>query len=67
VIGTHALIQDTVEVRAARPRDRRRAASLRRRAALALRAKAANAANGARDFQPHQLMMSATPILARWR
>jgi ATP-dependent DNA helicase RecG len=29
---------------------------------LALRAKALNAADGARDFQPHQLMMSATPI-----
>jgi ATP-dependent DNA helicase RecG len=43
VIGTHALIQDTVEVRAARPRDRRRAASLRRRAAARAARKAANA------------------------
>ena len=33
VVGTHALIQDDVRVRAARPGDRRRAAPLRRRAA----------------------------------
>ena len=32
-IGTHALFQDEVRAAAARPRDRRRAASLRRRAA----------------------------------
>ncbi|ALX12930.1 ATP-dependent DNA helicase RecG [Burkholderia cepacia JBK9] len=62
VIGTHAIIQDTVEF--ARLGlvivDEQHRFGVEQR--LALRAKAANAANGARDFQPHQLMMSATPI-----
>ncbi|VWB29861.1 ATP-dependent DNA helicase RecG [Burkholderia lata] len=62
VIGTHAIIQGTVEF--ARLGlvivDEQHRFGVEQR--LALRAKAANAANGARDFQPHQLMMSATPI-----
>ncbi|MCA8100415.1 ATP-dependent DNA helicase RecG [Burkholderia contaminans] len=62
VIGTHAIIQDTVEF--ARLGlvivDEQHRFGVEQR--LALRAKASNAANGARDFQPHQLMMSATPI-----
>ncbi|QTO48973.1 ATP-dependent DNA helicase RecG [Burkholderia latens] len=62
VIGTHAIIQDTVEF--ARLGlvivDEQHRFGVEQR--LALRAKAANAAYGARDFQPHQLMMSATPI-----
>jgi ATP-dependent DNA helicase RecG len=62
VIGTHAIIQDTVEF--ARLGlvivDEQHRFGVAQR--LALRAKAANAADGARDFQPHQLMMSATPI-----
>jgi ATP-dependent DNA helicase RecG len=62
VIGTHAIIQDTVEF--ARLGlvvvDEQHRFGVAQR--LALRAKAQNAADGARDFQPHQLMMSATPI-----
>jgi len=62
VIGTHAIIQDAVEF--ARLGlvivDEQHRFGVAQR--LALRAKAHNAADGARDFQPHQLMMSATPI-----
>lgn len=62
VVGTHAIIQDTVEF--ARLGlvivDEQHRFGVAQR--LALRAKAAQAADGARDFQPHQLMMSATPI-----
>ncbi|WP_244814403.1 ATP-dependent DNA helicase RecG [Caballeronia sp. Lep1P3] len=62
VIGTHAIIQDTVEF--ARLGlvivDEQHRFGVAQR--LALRAKAQNASDGARDFQPHQLMMSATPI-----
>ncbi|CAN7222546.1 ATP-dependent DNA helicase RecG [Trinickia sp. LjRoot230] len=62
VIGTHAMIQDTVEF--ARLGlvivDEQHRFGVAQR--LALRAKAHRAADGARDFQPHQLMMSATPI-----
>ncbi|MCA8374344.1 ATP-dependent DNA helicase RecG [Burkholderia multivorans] len=62
VIGTHAIIQDTVEF--ARLGlvivDEQHRFGVEQR--LALRAKAANAADGAQGFQPHQLMMSATPI-----
>ncbi|AIO67939.1 ATP-dependent DNA helicase RecG [Burkholderia oklahomensis] len=62
VIGTHAMIQDTVEF--ARLGlvivDEQHRFGVEQR--LALRAKAANAADGAAGFQPHQLMMSATPI-----
>ncbi len=62
VIGTHAIIQDAVEF--ARLGlvivDEQHRFGVAQR--LALRAKALNAADGARDFQPHQLMMSATPI-----
>ena len=62
VIGTHAIIQDTVEF--ARLGlvivDEQHRFGVEQR--LALRAKAQNAADGAADFQPHQLMMSATPI-----
>jgi len=62
VIGTHAIIQDTVEF--ARLGlvivDEQHRFGVAQR--LALRAKAINASDGARDFQPHQLMMSATPI-----
>lgn len=62
VIGTHAIIQDTVEF--ARLGlvivDEQHRFGVEQR--LALRAKAANAADGATGFQPHQLMMSATPI-----
>ncbi len=71
VIGTHAIIQDAVEF--ARLGlvivDEQHRFGVAQR--LALRAKARppgglppgrNAAGGARDFQPHQLMMSATPI-----
>ncbi|AXE99506.1 ATP-dependent DNA helicase RecG [Paraburkholderia hospita] len=62
VIGTHAIIQDAVEF--ARLGlvivDEQHRFGVEQR--LALRAKAHNAADGARDFQPHQLMMSATPI-----
>ncbi|ANB71330.1 ATP-dependent DNA helicase RecG [Paraburkholderia phytofirmans OLGA172] len=71
VIGTHAIIQDAVEF--ARLGlvivDEQHRFGVAQR--LALRAKAhppgglppgRSAADGARDFQPHQLMMSATPI-----
>jgi ATP-dependent DNA helicase RecG len=62
IIGTHAIIQDAVEF--ARLGlvivDEQHRFGVAQR--LALRAKAQNAADGARDFQPHQLMMSATPI-----
>ncbi|APR37802.1 ATP-dependent DNA helicase RecG [Paraburkholderia sp. SOS3] len=62
VVGTHAIIQDTVEF--ARLGlvivDEQHRFGVEQR--LALRAKAKNAADGARAFQPHQLMMSATPI-----
>ncbi|CAH2780686.1 MAG: ATP-dependent DNA helicase RecG (EC [uncultured Paraburkholderia sp.] len=62
VIGTHAIIQDAVEF--ARLGlvivDEQHRFGVAQR--LALRAKVQNAADGARDFQPHQLMMSATPI-----
>jgi len=62
VIGTHAMIQDTVEF--ARLGlvivDEQHRFGVAQR--LALRAKAHRAAMGASDFQPHQLMMSATPI-----
>ncbi|WP_411187002.1 ATP-dependent DNA helicase RecG [Paraburkholderia sp. B3] len=65
VIGTHAIIQDTVEF--ARLGlvivDEQHRFGVEQR--LALRAKAQNAKSaedGAREFQPHQLMMSATPI-----
>ncbi|SAL28380.1 ATP-dependent DNA helicase RecG [Caballeronia peredens] len=62
VIGTHAIIQDAVEF--ARLGlvivDEQHRFGVAQR--LALRAKALNAADGAHDFQPHQLMMSATPI-----
>ncbi|WP_454805059.1 ATP-dependent DNA helicase RecG [Paraburkholderia fungorum] len=62
VIGTHAIIQDAVEF--ARLGlvivDEQHRFGVAQR--LALRAKAQNAADGAHDFQPHQLMMSATPI-----
>jgi ATP-dependent DNA helicase RecG len=62
VIGTHAIIQDAVEF--ARLGlvivDEQHRFGVAQR--LALRAKARHAADGARDFQPHQLMMSATPI-----
>jgi ATP-dependent DNA helicase RecG len=62
VIGTHAIIQDTVEF--ARLGlvivDEQHRFGVAQR--LALRAKADRAAEGAAGFQPHQLMMSATPI-----
>ncbi|WP_321800053.1 ATP-dependent DNA helicase RecG [Caballeronia sp. J97] len=62
VIGTHAIIQDAVEF--ARLGlvivDEQHRFGVAQR--LALRAKALNAADGRQDFQPHQLMMSATPI-----
>ncbi len=62
VIGTHAIIQDTVEF--ARLGlvivDEQHRFGVEQR--LKLRAKAQHAADGAREFQPHQLMMSATPI-----
>ncbi len=62
MIGTHAIIQDAVEF--ARLGlvivDEQHRFGVEQR--LALRAKARHAADGARDFQPHQLMMSATPI-----
>ena len=58
VVGTHALFQEDVAVRQARPRDRRRAAPLRRRSSAS---RCARRARGAAS-QPHQLMMSATPI-----
>ncbi|RDK00626.1 ATP-dependent DNA helicase RecG [Paraburkholderia lacunae] len=62
VIGTHAIIQDAVEF--ARLGlvivDEQHRFGVAQR--LALRAKAQSAADGAQDFQPHQLMMSATPI-----
>ncbi|MGF6792013.1 ATP-dependent DNA helicase RecG [Paraburkholderia sp. 35.1] len=62
VIGTHAIIQDAVEF--ARLGlvivDEQHRFGVAQR--LALRAKAQGAADGAADFQPHQLMMSATPI-----
>ncbi|TKC91060.1 ATP-dependent DNA helicase RecG [Trinickia terrae] len=62
VIGTHAIIQDAVEF--ARLGfvivDEQHRFGVAQR--LALRAKAQNAADGAQSFQPHQLMMSATPI-----
>jgi len=66
VIGTHAIIQDTVEF--ARLGlvivDEQHRFGVQQR--LALRAKAQRAAGPGRagpdEFQPHQLMMSATPI-----
>lgn len=62
VIGTHAIIQDAVEF--ARLGlvivDEQHRFGVAQR--LALRAKADRAADGAAGFQPHQLMMSATPI-----
>ncbi|WDD96414.1 ATP-dependent DNA helicase RecG [Burkholderia sp. FERM BP-3421] len=62
VIGTHAIIQDSVTF--ARLGlvivDEQHRFGVEQR--LALRAKAAGAADGAQGFQPHQLMMSATPI-----
>ncbi|KAA0082286.1 ATP-dependent DNA helicase RecG [Paraburkholderia sp. T12-10] len=62
VIGTHAIIQDTVEF--ARLGlvivDEQHRFGVAQR--LALRAKADRASDGAVGFQPHQLMMSATPI-----
>ena len=65
VIGTHAIIQDAVEF--ARLGlvivDEQHRFGVEQR--LALRAKAQNAKSaehGEREFQPHQLMMSATPI-----
>ncbi|WJF89798.1 ATP-dependent DNA helicase RecG [Paraburkholderia bonniea] len=62
VIGTHAMIQDAVEF--ARLGlvivDEQHRFGVEQR--LALRAKAHHAADGAQDFQPHQLMMTATPI-----
>ena len=62
MIGTHAIIQEAVEF--ARLGfvivDEQHRFGVAQR--LALRAKAHNAADGVHDFQPHQLMMSATPI-----
>ncbi|MGN6085072.1 ATP-dependent DNA helicase RecG [Trinickia sp.] len=62
VIGTHAIIQDTVQF--ARLGlvivDEQHRFGVAQR--LALRAKADRAAEGGPAFQPHQLMMSATPI-----
>ena len=62
VIGTHAIIQDAVEF--ARLGfvivDEQHRFGVAQR--LALRAKAHSAADGVHNFQPHQLMMSATPI-----
>ncbi|WP_408734175.1 ATP-dependent DNA helicase RecG [Paraburkholderia bannensis] len=65
VIGTHAIIQDAVEF--ARLGlvivDEQHRFGVEQR--LALRAKAQNAKSpddAAREFQPHQLMMTATPI-----
>ena len=71
VIGTHAIIQDAVEF--ARLGlvivDEQHRFGVAQRLALRAKARAPeglasgqNAADGARDFQPHQLMMSATPI-----
>jgi ATP-dependent DNA helicase RecG len=71
VIGTHAIIQDTVEfaqLGLVIVDEQHRFGVAQR---LALRAKARppggapsenKALDGVRDFQPHQLMMSATPI-----
>lgn len=71
VIGTHAIIQDTVEfaqLGLVIVDEQHRFGVAQR---LALRAKArppggapseSKAPDGVRDFQPHQLMMSATPI-----
>ena len=62
IIGTHAIIQEAVEF--ARLGlvivDEQHRFGVQQR--LALRAKARHAADGAAEFQPHQLMMSATPI-----
>lgn len=62
MIGTHAIIQEAVEF--ARLGfvivDEQHRFGVAQR--LALRAKAHNAADGVNNFQPHQLMMSATPI-----
>jgi ATP-dependent DNA helicase RecG len=62
IIGTHAIIQDTVEF--ARLGlvivDEQHRFGVAQR--LALRGKAAQGAGGLPGFQPHQLMMSATPI-----
>ncbi|CAH2800319.1 MAG: ATP-dependent DNA helicase RecG (EC [uncultured Caballeronia sp.] len=62
IIGTHGIIQDAVTF--ARLGlvivDEQHRFGVAQR--LALRAKALNAADGKQDFQPHQLMMSATPI-----
>ncbi|KMZ11667.1 ATP-dependent DNA helicase RecG [Candidatus Burkholderia humilis] len=62
IIGTHAIIQDAVEF--ARLGlvivDEQHRFGVAQR--LALRAKVLNAVDGRADFQPHQLMMSATPI-----
>jgi len=70
VIGTHAIIQDAVEFAwlGLVIVDEQHRFGVEQR--LALRAKAqgarppapADAATAAREFQPHQLMMSATPI-----
>src|SRR5471032_2463103 len=62
VIGTHAIIQDAVEFARlgfAIIDEQHRFGVAQR---LALRAKAHNAGDGVQNFQPHQLMMSATPI-----
>ncbi len=62
VIGTHAIIQDAVEFERLGLVivDEQHRFGVAQR--LALRAKARNAADGVDHFQPHQLMMSATPI-----
>ena len=62
VIGTHAIIQDTVEFERLGLVivDEQHRFGVAQR--LALRAKADRAADGVKGFQPHQLMMSATPI-----
>ena len=61
VVGTHAVIQEQVRVRPARPGDHRRAAPLRR-AAAAGAARASSERRGDGALEPHMLMMSATPI-----
>ena len=53
LIGTHALVQGTVNFQSARARDHRRAASLRRRAARDASSK---------GLKPDVLVMTATPI-----
>lgn len=62
VIGTHAMIQDSAEfarLGLAIVDEQHRFGVAQR---LALRAKAPQGADGTHAFQPHQLMMSATPI-----